>query len=192
VIAVAPKPVGRPTKLTPKLQAEICTSLGTGAYVETAAALHGVSKVTLYEWFKRGNSGEEPYVGFLNAVKRAEAASEQAALMKIVEAGEDPKNWTAHAWRLERKHPDRWGRREKVDLTIDGEVEHVHRFEPDATFLTKVAANLRDLRLPAPEEVIVVDVAAVEVPIENVSPQTKPESNGHTRQVGDDLEEFVP
>src|SRR6185437_6725254 len=106
--------IGRPTKLTPKLQIEICTSLATGAYVETAAALHGINKQTLYDWLKRGNKGEEPYVGFLDAVKRAEAASEQAALMKIVEAGEDPKNWTAHAWRLERKHPDRWGRRDKV------------------------------------------------------------------------------
>ena len=39
MIAVTPKPVGRPTKLTPKLQEQICDSLLSGAYVETAAML---------------------------------------------------------------------------------------------------------------------------------------------------------
>src|SRR5579862_1643086 len=81
-VATSPK-MGRPTKLTPELQVAICTSLATGAYVETAAAVHGVNKQTLYDWFKRGNSGEEPYADFLDAIKRAEAASEQLALSRI-------------------------------------------------------------------------------------------------------------
>jgi transposase len=149
----------RPTKWTRELQRQICTSLATGAYVETAAALHGVSKVTLYDWFKRGNAGEEPYVGFLNAIKSAEAQSEQTALGRIDQASLDPKNWTAAAWRLERKHPDRWGRRDKVDLSIEGEVEHVHHFEPSPEFMANVVQNLRDLNLAEPEAPILLEVA---------------------------------
>ena len=29
--------------------------------------------------------------------------------------------WQAAAWYLERKHPDRWGRRERVDLKHSGQ-----------------------------------------------------------------------
>lgn len=181
--------IGRPTKLTPELQKEICATLLQGAYVETAAALHGVTKQTLYEWFKRGNQGEAPYDAFIDAVKRVEAQSETIALNRINTAAEDPKNWTAAAWRLERKHPDRWGRREKVDLSIEGEVTVEHHFEPNPEFLAKVAANLRDLRLAAPEEPIVIDVPAVE--IEPTFPEEHSQ-NGHTRTVDDGLDEFVP
>jgi hypothetical protein len=170
--------VGRPTKLTPKLQAEICTSLATGAYVETAAAVHGVSKMTLYDWLKRGNNGEKPYVGFLDAIKSAEAASEQLALSRIDTAAEDPKNWTAAAWRLERKHPDRWGRREKVDLSIEGEVEHVHHFEPSPEFMANVKQNLDDLNLTEPQTVL-IDMA------------TEPESTKDNDPAGEsDIEEY--
>lgn len=183
--------VGRPTKLTPKLQQEICASLLSGAYIETASALHGVTKQTLYEWFKRGNQGEAPYDGFIDAVKRVEAQSETIAINRINTAAEDPKNWTAAAWRLERKHPERWGRRDKVDLTIDGEVEHVHVFQPNPEFLTKVATNLRDLRLAAPEEAIVIDVPAVEIEAPFTEEHSQPEPNGHTRPVDDNTDEFV-
>jgi transposase len=43
---------GRPTKLTPEVQARIITYLRGGSYIETAAAACGIHKDTLYEWLK--------------------------------------------------------------------------------------------------------------------------------------------
>ena len=74
------------------------------------------------------------------------------------------------------------GVRETADVRVSGEIHH---FEPSPEFLARVAQNLRELHLPEPETPIVIDVPAVEH-----SQSEKPAS--HTRQVGDDLEEFVP
>ncbi len=43
-------------------------------------------------------------------------------------------NWTAAAWLLERKYPDEFGRREKQEVKISGEIKT--REEPDLSKLT--------------------------------------------------------
>ncbi len=53
---------------------------------------------------KRGGS---PYLEYSDAVKKAEAELERKALEGITAAG--AKNWTAWAWILERKWPERYG-----------------------------------------------------------------------------------
>lgn len=60
------------------------------------------------------NRGGQEFRDFRNAVKRAEAQAEEARLNTIIIAAK--KNWTAAAWWLERKFPERWGRREAVNL----------------------------------------------------------------------------
>jgi transposase len=119
--------MGRPILLTPELHEEIIDNLRAGAYVETAAAAAGVNKTTFYEWLKRGArakredkwpKADQKFVDFSNAVKRAQADSEMRDLGLIGLAAAT--NWTAAAWRLERKHPERWGRRERHDVNLTG------------------------------------------------------------------------
>jgi hypothetical protein len=118
---------GRPTKLTPTVERAVCKAVRAGNYIETAAALAGINKDTLYDWLKRGareatridaghepDAGEAPYVQFSDAVKKALAESESADLRRIERAGAD--QWQAAAWRLERRFPDRWGR-QRVEVT---------------------------------------------------------------------------
>lgn len=107
---------GRPTKLTPALQAKVVEAIRAGNYIETAAAYAGVSKVTLYDWMRRGNEQKSGrFREFLNAVEKALGDSEARDVALIGKAaGED---WKAAAWRLERRFPDRWGRREKHELS---------------------------------------------------------------------------
>lgn len=103
---------GRPTKLTPQLHLEIVKFIEAGNYIETAAAVAGVSPSTLRHWIRRGaRQRDGPYRLFSEAVKRAEARAEASALVRIRQAGE--KNWTAEAWYLERKFPHKWGRWER-------------------------------------------------------------------------------
>lgn len=109
---------GAPTKLTPEVQAEIVRNLASGCYIETACAVAGIGKTSYYDWLKRGEAGEEPYAGFLNAVRKAEHKAELRANAIIQAEGEkDPKHLE---WWLERKFPDRWARNDRVRNEVSG------------------------------------------------------------------------
>jgi transposase len=123
------KKLGRPEKLTPETQTEIVNALATGVYIETAAATAGISKNTLYDWIRKGTrlkakeqltEGEEKYVAFSDAVKKAMADSEMRDVALIARAAQT--NWTAAAWHLERKYPKRWARREFREIDMQGAV----------------------------------------------------------------------
>ena len=107
------------------------TAIQHGAYVETAAQLAGIQKVTYYDWLKRGKAvqqmldeaheNEQPAitaheancVNFANAVFKAMAESEMRDLAAIDNAAQTG-TWQAAAWKLERKHHSRWGRKVAV------------------------------------------------------------------------------
>jgi len=123
-------PPGRICKLTPKLRNEIAASVADGNYVETAAALHGVSKDTIYRWLKRGarerqrlekkpslkpKKKEAMYRLFSDAIEKARAEAEENDLRIIGDASKT--QWQAAAWRLERRNYRRWGRRQLIEHT---------------------------------------------------------------------------
>jgi len=134
---------GRPTKLDEVVQEKIVNAIKAGNYIETAAAYAGINKDTLYEWLKRGerekqrlrkdknlkiNKAEEPFVYFSDAVEKALAEAEMRNVLIISKTAEA--QWQAAAWWLERKYPEKWGKRDNVNLTTDKdgfriEVEYV-------------------------------------------------------------------
>lgn len=122
---------GRPTKLTAEIQDEIIKAIKAGNYIETACALVGISKETLYYWLRRGAEAKRNniYKQFSDAVKKAMAFAEARDVSIIGEAGKT--NWQAAAWRLERKFPDKWGRRDALKVESKSEV----KVERDDIFL---------------------------------------------------------
>jgi transposase len=111
----APAPVRghRPTKLTDESADRIVAVLRSGGYVETAAAVAGITKRTFYGWMARGDATgtkavDAPYRAFRERVDqaRAEAESRNVAIIATAAA----KDWKAAAWLLERQAPERWGR----------------------------------------------------------------------------------
>lgn len=119
---------GRKTKLTPETQQRICKALRAGTYRKTAAATAGIGEKTFYTWLARGeteNAGAYHY--FVEAVQLAEAEGEAHLLATIHAASK--LDWRAASWILERKYPDRWGRRDALAMTGTmehaGEVNHV-------------------------------------------------------------------
>jgi hypothetical protein len=102
--------MNRQTKLTPETQEKIAMVIRAGNYIETAAAYAGISKQCLYEWLRRGAATNAPpqYRAFAAAIREALAAAEVRDVAQIAKASE--KEWTAAAWRLERRHPVRWAR----------------------------------------------------------------------------------
>lgn len=113
--------LGRPTKLTEEITAEVCKAIRAGAYVETAAAFAGIAKDTLYAWMKRGARDHEGvdeggiYRDFSDALSKALADAEMADLLTIRAASQNGA-WQASAWRLERRFPQRWRQRQGVDV----------------------------------------------------------------------------
>lgn len=115
-------PIGRPTKLSPEVTEKICAAIRVGCYMETAAANAGIHKDTLYAWLKSGANDESPeHVAFSDSVQKALAEAEVTAVERINAAGAE--QWQALAWRLERRFPDRWGRRDRVENTVNLNVQ---------------------------------------------------------------------
>lgn len=94
------------TKRTPEVREALLRYIRAGNYHETAIKAAGVSKEFFYSWIKDD-------LDFANAVKEAEAQAEGEMLSCIREAALADKTWTAAAWYLERKHPDRFGRQDR-------------------------------------------------------------------------------
>ena len=114
-------PKGSNPKLTEALIEKIALAIHHGAYIETAAALCGINKDTLYQWLRiAASDGAAPlHIKLSDALKRAMAASEARDIAVIDKAAQDGV-WQAAAWRLERKHPDRWGRQSRVEVQHSG------------------------------------------------------------------------
>jgi transposase len=138
--------MGRPPTLNEELIGNIVNAMRAGSYVETAAAVNGVSKEILFIWFRRGNKTPKTIYGNLvRAVHKAFAESELRDLLiiekaargtttaisvkdetgeqlydkdgiKIIIKPQEP-NWHASAWRLERKFPKRWGRLDRLETS---------------------------------------------------------------------------
>lgn len=138
---------GAPTKLDPEIASGILRYIAAGNYLETAAGANGIPPATVRNWLKWGaryRQGYGPdgtgrrspkhkvYAEFLAAYEQAEAEAEAAALLNIAKSGKE--DWRAEAWRLERRHPARWGRweRQSVDLRAQIQSDMVGEGEAEA------------------------------------------------------------
>lgn len=78
-----------------------------------AAAAHGgFSASTFYRMISDDGT-------FATEVEKAEGEAEATYSAIIAKATVDPKNWTAAAWWLERRHSHDYGRKDRVEMTID-------------------------------------------------------------------------
>lgn len=108
-----PPATGRPSDIGDQhLLRELFEAIRAGNYLETACDLVGLAPVTVYSWKKRGEAGEEPFKSFANTLKRASAQAEAQAVANVRTAGKLPQFWAAEMTYLERRHPDRWARRQ--------------------------------------------------------------------------------
>lgn len=102
------------TLLTPALQEKLVKLIGSGQYAEVAARACGVQKSTFYNWLTLGGRGEEPYKALVDAIEISAAEAEARDVLTI--GRHSQQHWQAAAWRLERKHPKRWGRSDRLEI----------------------------------------------------------------------------
>jgi len=115
--------MARKTKLSPEIQEQICKHISIGVPFKYAALACGISERTLYNWLERGEKEKKgKYFQFLQAVKEAEARSIVRDIAILEKAAQEGK-WQAVAWRLERRHPQDFGRKDEFRLEHSGKID---------------------------------------------------------------------
>ena len=117
IMLIMPRKVGKPTKYTPALGANLVKLMLAGNYVSTACAACGIDDSTYYRWMalaESGGPGAKVYIELRTALKEAEAAAEAAAVAGVLRAGRKPQNWPALMTFLQRRHPSRWAERQEL------------------------------------------------------------------------------
>lgn len=110
-----PSRFGRPSKLTPKLAKTILEAIANGSHFHPACAAAGIAGSTATNWIERGRQHisegiRSDYALFTEALMQAAAKGEAAIVSEIRE--HNRQDWRAGAFLLERRHPDRWGKKE--------------------------------------------------------------------------------
>lgn len=114
--------MGAPTKLTPKTQDIIVNAIQLGSTYTLAAQAAGIAYNTFNEWMKAGEAAKRGKKReFYDAVKKAEG-QRAARWLERIERSAMAGNWQAAAWKLERIHPDDYGRH-KVEVKHSGSID---------------------------------------------------------------------
>ena len=97
----------RTGKYTTILAHQICDLIAKGVPLSAAASGSGINRSTLHRWRKEKEE-------FAEMIDQAIGVSE-ARLITDITISED---WKAKAWILERRFPERWSKRDKIDLNV--------------------------------------------------------------------------
>jgi hypothetical protein len=112
--------MARPSKLTPEVTKRLTEAIRAGNYYEAACGYAGLGYSTFRAWMVRGEEAKSgKYREFMESIKKAEHEAE--VRMVAMWQKHMPDNWQAIATFLERRYPDRWGRK-RLDIEHGGEI----------------------------------------------------------------------
>lgn len=123
-----------PRKLNNGMILALSLAIAKGNYAVTACGLCGIDVHSLMDWVHLGEQDvllgrENLYTQLVSSLKEAEAKAESEIVDVVRNSAKEDKNWIAGMTFLERRHPDRWGRRERKSIEITEhrviEVTHV-------------------------------------------------------------------
>jgi hypothetical protein len=110
--------MGRPSKYTPEVIERLITAIKLGAPYKHACDYARISFETLCQWQRK-------YPELVDQLKEAEGAAVVQWLAKIEKAASEG-NWQAMAWKLERRYPESFGRKDKITVDVkqlDSDIE---------------------------------------------------------------------
>jgi hypothetical protein len=109
--------VGRPSKLTPELTKRLVDAIKAGNYFETACSYVGIDYSTFRKWMVKGEKAKAGvFFDFFHTIKKAESEAEYRMVAQWQTQIAD--DWKASRDFLERRYPDRWGRKQEVKADI--------------------------------------------------------------------------
>jgi transposase len=132
-----PRGKGRPSKCTPELIERISELIAKGMPIRLTCGAVGITDACFYLWMQKGEAGKKEYIDFFSKVEAAKAKAVEGYLDRLEEYS---KNGSVYAttWFLERRCPEEFGRREKIDVKSENKNE------------THIDANVK---LQPPEEI---------------------------------------
>lgn len=130
--ALVPAPhIGRPSKLTAKTKKRLLEAIELGATYLDACGYAGIHDRTLRRWVETGERDldadppiESEWAALVNDIRESEGKAVVKWMAKIEKAASEG-NWQAAAWKLERRYPERYGRR-IFEATTTTRVEVFH------------------------------------------------------------------
>jgi len=91
-------------------------ALSVGAYIEDACVFAGISSRQYRRWRVLAEKGVEPYASKWVEIQKSEAQAIVRNLFNIQNAANSG-TWQASAWILERKYPDKFARKDFVQIS---------------------------------------------------------------------------
>lgn len=106
----------------------LCEYLEEGMGFKEACALVGVAGTTVRKWV---NAGQKDLAAnratdnaeFAYRVTQAMAEAKRLRIDALNRAAEHPAFWAAAAWWLERRYPQEFGRQDRVNMSINGNLQ---------------------------------------------------------------------
>jgi hypothetical protein len=149
--------MGRPSRLTPEVQAKIVEAMSVGNYFHVCCEYAGIDRRTGWHWLQRARDAlaqaeehdqpiplsEQPYCQFLQAVTHARAQAEIRLVSSVAAAALQDKEWRAAVEILKRGFRDNW--REDTIVQHQGTVDI--RADESLAHLEEVAKLLTDSSL---------------------------------------------
>lgn len=120
-----------PRKLNQGMITALSEAMAKGNYAVTACDLLGITYQSYWEWLKQAEEDQlagmtvesSIYLRLAYALKTAEAKAEAELVNVVRNSAVQDKNWLAGMTFLERRHPDRWGRRDRTEHAILGDIQ---------------------------------------------------------------------
>ena|SRR5208283_1105487 len=131
--------MGRPCKLTPKIQQRIGENIALGLTYRLAAQSAGITYKTLNEWNQKGQAEKSgKYYQFAQYIQKCNADGALKLLERLNEAVKAG-NCTVCMWILERRFSEDFGRRQyrKMDVVSENQNENVEITINDADGIRK-------------------------------------------------------
>lgn len=117
--------VGRRSRLTDRLIDQFAELLSEGISQRTAHEALGIPERTFYQWLSDGRAELEELPkkrwtlrGRLAEVVNQAVAIGEISLVQVIQ-GATSGDWKASAWLLERRWPERYARRSRIDVVLD-------------------------------------------------------------------------
>jgi hypothetical protein len=109
--------MSRPCTLTDEKENKIISALRIGSYIDVACRASGISKSTFYFWLEKASDQYQEYnnpryKAFAAKVDKAMAEAEIYLLNDVRKKGQ---GWQASMTIMERRWPERWGQKAKVE-----------------------------------------------------------------------------
>lgn len=120
------KALGKPTILNKEMIDELCRIIKDGNWAITACNIVGIGESTFYSWKDKGerdiqNNTNSIYKEFVEALKKADAEAESKVVKRFYNEATNPGSFVAPATYLERRYPERWGRRDRTIIDVNEE-----------------------------------------------------------------------